>query len=223
MNSGTGSLPVSRSARTTQSGSKHGFDFQGVNLNSLESLKKSQLLSPQRQREAVVLSDAMPFHHHDGIPRILLILVNAFVDCEAYKERGIFRLAADNDERLSVRNELGVVGMEVWNELKGNYRCIEGSSAYLLAEEIKEFIRSLSPCLFPSSLYDLVAQIGHQGSLADLDEVWKVVDSVPSPNYSVLMYLLTLLYKVSLVTSNNMSITNLCICFGPNLIRPEYL
>ena len=99
-------------ARNTQSGSKHGFDFQGVNLNSLESLKKNQLLSPPRQRDTIVLSDVMPFHHHDGIPKILLMLVQAFVDCEAYKEQGIFRLAADTDDRKSMRNELGVVGMD---------------------------------------------------------------------------------------------------------------
>ena len=92
---------------------------------------------------------------------------------------------------------------------------------FLLAEEIKDFIRSLSPRLVPSSLYNSVVQIGHLGNQADLRDVWKVIEAIPSLNYSVLMYLFTFLYKVSLVKCNNMNIANLCTCFALNLVRPE--
>ena len=98
------------------SGSKRGLDFQTLCVKDLDGLKKTQLLPPGASgaRDQVTLSDAMPLHFHPGIPRLLLILVQAFVDAEAYKEVGIFRIAADADEKKRIRNELGVVGVNVW-------------------------------------------------------------------------------------------------------------
>ena len=56
---------------------------------------------------------------------------------------------------------------------------------------------------------------------ASLEEVWQIMAQIPAVNSKVLMYILTLLYKVSLVEGNNMHIANLCTCVAPNLVMPE--
>ena len=104
LNSSSGSLQ-----RRTATGSK-GLDFQRIHVNALDTLKRAELTG-SRPRDAVVLMDVMPLHHHDGIPKLLLVIVQSFVDREAYKEEGIFRISAEADRKRKLQTELGLVGM----------------------------------------------------------------------------------------------------------------
>lgn len=91
----------------------------------------------------------------------------------------------------------------------------------MMADMIKSFMRNLSPRLVPSSLYMRIVMAGKKGKNADLNEVWEIMHAIPSASYKVLTYLLTLLYKVSLVKTNNMTISNLCTCCAVNLVSAE--
>ncbi|KAK8807993.1 hypothetical protein WA588_006478, partial [Blastocystis sp. NMH] len=204
LNSPSGSLQ-----RRTATGSK-GLDFQRIHVNALDALKRADLTA-SRPRDAVALMDIMPLHRHDGIPKLLLVIVQSFVDREAYKEEGIFRISAEADRKRKLLTELGL----------GNYGAIQGESPYMIADVIKSFMRNLSPRLVPSSLYMRIVTAGKKGKNVDLNEVWEIMHAIPPTNFKVLMYLLTLLYKVSLVKSNIMTISNLCTCCAVNLVSAE--
>ena len=107
--SGSLNSPSSSLQRRTTTGSK-GLDFQRIHVNALDALKRADLTA-SRPRDAVTLMDIMPFHHHDGIPKLLLIIVQSFVDREAYKEEGIFRISAESDREKKLLTELGLVGV----------------------------------------------------------------------------------------------------------------
>ena len=86
---------------------------------------------------------------------------------------------------------------------------------------IKDVIRSLSPLLVPSVLWDDIVHIGKKGSNANVDEAWKILQSIPEDNYITLMYLLTMMYKFSMVESNKMNISAFMIVLAPNIIERE--
>lgn len=97
---------------------------------------------------------------------------------------------------------------------------VEQTSPYMVANTLKYFVNHFSPKLIPSSLYKRIVELGEKKNDMNVEEVWKVIRSIPEPNQTVLLYLFTLLYKVSCV-STNMTIKNLCVCFVTNLVAPE--
>ena len=86
---------------------------------------------------------------------------------------------------------------------------------------IKDFVRCLSPLLVPSVLWDDIVRIGKKGSNANVDEAWKILKSIPEDNFITLMYLLTMMYKFSMVESNKMNISAFMIVLAPNIIERE--
>ena len=112
LNSPSGSLQ-----RRTATGSK-GLDFQRIHVNALDALKRADLTA-SRPRDAVTLMDIMPLHRHDGIPKLLLVIVQSFVDREAYKEEGIFRISAEADRKRKLLTELGLVGVAMAGDRRG--------------------------------------------------------------------------------------------------------
>ena len=111
LNSPSGSLQ-----RRTATGSK-GLDFQRIHVNALDALKRADLTA-SRPRDAVTLMDIMPLHRH-GIPKLLLVIVQSFVDREAYKEEGIFRISAEADRKRKLLTELGLVGVAMAGDRRG--------------------------------------------------------------------------------------------------------
>lgn len=55
----------------------------------------------------------------------------------------------------------------------------------------------------------------------DVEKAWELIRTLPEPNFSTLMYLLTFVYNLSLVESNHMSVNSFIIVIGPNLIDKE--
>ena len=97
---------------------------------------------------------------------------------------------------------------------------IEQASPYMVANTLKYIVNSFSPKLIPSFLYWRIVALVEKKNDMNVDEVWKVIKSIPEPNQTVLLYIFTLLYKVSCVNTN-MTIQNLCVCFVTNLVAPE--
>ena len=86
---------------------------------------------------------------------------------------------------------------------------------------IKDFVRCLSPLLVPSVLWDYIVRIGKKVSNANVYEAWKILKSIPEDNFITLMYLLTMMYKFSMVESNKMNISAFMIVLAPNIIERE--
>ena len=97
---------------------------------------------------------------------------------------------------------------------------LEQASSYMIANTLKYFINHFSPKLIPSSLYQRIVEQGEKKNNMNVDEVWKIIEDIPNPNKTVLLYFFTLLYKVSCVNTN-MTIKNLCVCSVTNLVTPE--
>ena len=76
----------------------------------------------------------------------------------------------------------------------------------------------MRPTLVSPSLWDPIVALGKQENNMKAGEL---IRSLPAPNFSTLMFLLTLVYKLSLVESNKMNINAFMIVFGPNLIEKE--
>lgn len=55
----------------------------------------------------------------------------------------------------------------------------------------------------------------------DVEKAWELIRTIPEPNFSTLMFLLTYVYNLSLVESNHMTVNSFIIVFGPNLIDKE--
>ena len=72
------------------------------------------------------------------------------------------------------------------------------------------------------SLWDPIVALGKQENNMNVDKAWELIRSLPAPNFSTLLFLLTLVYKLSLVESNKMNINAFMIVFGPNLIEKEW-
>lgn len=61
------------------------------------------------QAQMPQITDSIPIYHHEGVPKLLQMLVQTFISLEGYKEKGIFRLASDADEKNRMRAALGMV------------------------------------------------------------------------------------------------------------------
>ena len=79
----------------------------------------------------------------------------------------------------------------------------------------------MRPTLVSPSLWDPIVALGKQENNMNVDKAWELIRSLPAPNFSTFMFLLTLVYKLSLVESNKMNINAFMIVFGPNLIEKE--
>ena len=209
--------------RSHNSSLKHTIDLSTINTYSTDSLPKGGPHSPSQNSslahpiftddmECVVLKDLIEYEYHPQIPRLLQILCRQLVNMEGYKEEGIFRMSASMDERTRLHSALSI----------GKYEeILTVESVHTIANLIKDFIRSLSPLLVPSALWDDVVRIGKKGSNANVEEAWKILKSIPEDNYLTLMYLLTMMYKFSMVESNKMNISSFMIVLAPNVIERE--
>ena len=82
-------------------------------------------------------------------------------------------------------------------------------------------MRHLTPRLVSPSLWDDIVVLGKQENNMDVEKAWELILTLPEPNFSTLMYLLTFVYNLSLVESNHMSVNSFIIVIGPNLIDKE--
>jgi hypothetical protein len=136
------------------------------------------------------------------IPALLVRLKKYLVKHDGLKSEGIFRLAPSADENAQAKQELEN------GEFKG------ASDINVIANLMKVFFRDL-----PQPLLQSLSKQDIMQTPAD-DEMLSIVDKLPKPNRSVLMWMCDLFAEVVAETdANRMSHKSLAIVFGPNLYR----
>ena len=215
----------------TKSG-KHVFDFSAVSADAVDQIKRNQIVSkisnsphaslttsrgPDR---LIQLQDIVPYHYHPDIPKVLQILVLQLKELDVYSEKGIFRISSDSDQLSELMSDI-YCGFY--------YSILEVTSGYLISslshweesvvDAIKSFLRAMKPSLISIDMAKQLYRIGKQNTDESVDEAWKVIESLPRPNYMTLVYIFTLIHQVALVESNQMSANSLVSMCVPNILE----
>jgi hypothetical protein len=89
-----------------------------------------------------------------------------------------------------------------------------------VASALKQYFRELPDALLTKEYYQEFMEAARiEGDVARRDAVHAIVNKLPDPNYTTLRYLIFHLYRIQeREPVNRMSITNLSIIWGPNLL-----
>ncbi|XP_059089787.1 rho GTPase-activating protein 26-like [Tigriopus californicus] len=92
-----------------------------------------------------------------------------------------------------------------------------------IASAIKQYFRDLSKPLMTHHLYQsFVETVKHENEEDRLEDIQRVLHSLPTANREILKVLIRHLHKVACNSDKNlMTASNLGVCFGPTLLRPK--
>ncbi|NWR62934.1 RHG15 protein, partial [Bucorvus abyssinicus] len=99
----------------------------------------------------------------------------------------------------------------------------EWSDVHVVTGALKLFFRELPEPLVPYGLFDpFIEAVKLPDPQEQVERLAELVQSLPTPNYATLRYLLAHLCRVmERAEINRMSRQNIGIVFGPTLLRPE--
>lgn len=128
------------------------------------------------------------------------------------KAEGIFRISCSNANLVELRDKLE----------KDDEVDFSKYEVHTVTSALKLFFREMPEPLFTFMLYDDLLSIADNTSLEERITALKpVIKKLPRPNYEVLAFVCEFLTCVAQHSEQNkMTVSNLAIVFGPNLIKP---
>ena len=182
---------------------------------SLEGVMEYERARFEEKKEVTAASPSYP----PDIPRILPVLIAAIERLGGPTSEGIFRLSVSTDELHAVRKTLE----------RGDYLLSSIDNPHVPAAVLKAWLRDLSSPLIPFSCYDRAIELGKLSPAQVFDApspnpLSVLLQSIPSLNRRVLLYLLTFLHRLTLppwVEQSRMTQSNLAVVFSPTLLRSE--
>lgn len=138
-----------------------------------------------------------------------------YLEARALKLQGLFRVSGHGDEIAAIR-----LLIESGEEFHLEARCKDPHS---IAALLKLFIRELPDSLIPSSMYEAFLEAAAQTEAAARAALLRrLITQLPPENRALLQRLLQLLVKVNEHSAeNSMTAQNICICWAPNVLRPD--
>ncbi|BFU18921.1 Rho GTPase activating protein, putative [Entamoeba histolytica HM-1:IMSS-B] len=128
---------------------------------------------------------------------------------DGLKTEGIFRLSSSIDETKRIK-EIFDGGQDVTMQIIGD--------VHVAAGLIKLYLRELPDSLIPKSMYNTFLELPTSSDLNN--DIKKQIQTFPDINKNTLWLIMRFLSKVIQNTSvNQMTSTNLCVCFSPSLFR----
>lgn len=136
-------------------------------------------------------------------------LENNWLDTE-----GIYRVAGPIGQVKNLAQELN----------KGHYHLLQGhSDAHVITSILKKFLKELPNPLIPGDKYDqFIACVRDPEDRRKVEWMKELIDDLPSSHYQTLGFLMRHLKNVEAQSNvNKMNQHNLCIVFGPTVVRKE--
>ncbi|EDR26829.1 Rho GTPase-activating protein, putative [Entamoeba dispar SAW760] len=128
---------------------------------------------------------------------------------DGLRAEGIFRLSSSIDETKRLK-EIFDGGQDVTMQIIGD--------VHVAAGLIKLYLRELPDSLIPKSMYNTFLELSTSSDLNK--DIKKQIQTFPDINKNTLWLIMRFLSKVIQNTSvNQMTSSNLCVCFSPSLFR----
>lgn len=91
----------------------------------------------------------------------------------------------------------------------------------VVAGVVKQFFRELPKPLFPVEMYNDFVELLVSQDEADKEKMMIAFGDIPEPNISVIVRLIQhIKYIAEYQPRNKMDVNNLCLLFGPNVVKP---
>jgi len=149
---------------------------------------------------------------HPVVPFILQVLTKRFNELGGLLAEGVFRKSAEKEAVAACKRRLSD-GCYVVQGVGA----IDTDDVHVVADVIKQWLRSLSEPLVPCRLYERALEVSHSG---DLDLALNLYRELTPANQETLKYILTFLNQCADCSEkNHMTKNNLALVFSPNLIR----
>jgi RhoGAP domain/MyTH4 domain/WW domain len=193
----------------------------------IEKTMKSGAQSPMPTVRYIdgIVKDGLPYHkpwfggtleymislqHEQGIeenvPMVLIKLVDLIRGAGGLTTKGIFRVAANKDYTIQVREQFE----------SGDIDDIKCDDPHVAGDLLKIWLRELSETVLPENMYDDCLAVSDKGQEA----VKLCMENLPPAHLSTLDYLIRFLKEVTAnVATHNMNAENLAIVFCQNLLR----
>lgn len=141
----------------------------------------------------------------------------SYLDQRGLETEGIFRLNGNPSLTEHYRDEF---------ELGLEPDLSECQDPHTIASLLKQFFRELPEPLLPFQYYYQFLDIADPSKGYDENEkvlrIFSLVENIPEVNLLILKHLLSFLNRVSRLSDiNKMTVQNLAMVFGPNLLKPE--
>jgi len=181
--------------------------------------KKTGLVFGVHLTELLAREGYTPNGTHSGVPNIVTFLVN-YLRNHAIKTEGLLRLPG-NFERIEAARKL------LDNAKLTNYDEIDLSpyDVHDVAAVLRIFFRELPEPVIPFDLYEPLLKIQRDANIpldTRISEIKKVLQQIPQAHLPILQYLIKFLQDVEEHCEvNKMTVSNLAIVFGPNIIKPK--
>jgi len=189
-------------------------DPQGTSVKStrrkLISVKLKKFLNARPSQDDLYDRKILPYGNAT-IPLKMSIfnkIVVAFENSNAINSEGIFRISGNSENIRNLNNSLLTTPD------------FSASSPHDIAGVMKLYIRELPQPLIPYEHFQALLDSQKLDTAQCVASIQRVVQAMPEENRQVLKALVSLLEKVALNNSvNKMTIHNLSVCFGPNVMK----
>ncbi|KAF8784418.1 Rho GTPase-activating protein 26 like protein [Argiope bruennichi] len=141
-----------------------------------------------------------------------------FIESKGLLDQGLYRLVGVNSKVAKLT--------QVALENKGSNLASLDEDEYELktvTSALKNFFRNLPEPLLTFRLHGaFIAAAKQENKALRINNIHALVHSLPKPNFRMLEILISHLCKIAKLSNKNlMTVSNLGICFGPTLLRPE--
>ena len=159
--------------------------------------------------------DQLLDYEEGTVPRVVYQCVQA-VDSFGLDVEGIYRQSGNSLQTQEIKRLFDADSTKV-DLLHPSHHL---NDIHSVASALKQYFRELPDALLTKEYYQEFMEAARiEGDVARRDAVHAIVNKLPDPNYTTLRYLIFHLYRIQeREPVNRMSITNLSIIWGPNLL-----
>lgn len=138
---------------------------------------------------------------------VILVVINEWLErLDGFIEEGIFRLQPSHSDFEATKKQLE----------DGTLTYCK--SPHIMANMLKVFFREMQPSIMDGIPEDIIMDMSKMTS----SMFGRNLSALPGPVHTVLVYVFDILMRVCLKEEHNMmTIENLAVCMGPNLLRNE--
>jgi hypothetical protein len=141
------------------------------------------------------------------------------IESRGLDDEGLYRLVGVS----SKVNKLAQMALDRRKSEKINLDDVDEWEIKTITSALKNYFRNLPEPLMTFRLHSAFISAAKLDNMDErIDEIQSLVHRLPKPNYSMLEILIAHLCKVAKHADKNlMTVSNLGVCFGPTLLRPE--
>jgi len=200
-----------------------------VTEKSLENLERIQKQMFKHKKTGVIF--AVPLEqvlkgekrHLDdggnGIPRVVEFIVE-YLRKHALQTEGLLRVTGNFERIERLKRSLDNASLQDFDAIR-----LEDLAVHDVAAVLRIYFRELPVPVIPFEYYEPLMEIQRDVNLeisVRVQSIKKIMEQLPPTNTALLKYLIQFLQEVEAFShKNKMTVSNLAIVFGPNLIRAK--